>query len=265
MASKFRTITISKPEYESNNVRQITVKSNHLKGRGDISVYVPQGSNYKNLPMVILLHGVYGSHNSWIHYAGIHFKMNKWIAEDKLKPMVLVMPSDGLWGDGSGYIPHSNNNFEKWITEDTVDAVIECVPQVSTQSDLFLTGLSMGGFAALRLGAKYSNKFKAFTGLSSITHLNQMKLFIEENIYQLQQENKQEESVLETLIKYKQTLSPFRFDCGTDDGLINENRKLHEALEQENIPHIYNEYPGAHNWKYWEVHIFNTLNFFNNI
>jgi putative tributyrin esterase len=263
MVSRFKTINISNPKYESDNLRHITVKSNHLKGRGDISVYIPSGENHNNPPIAILLHGVYGSHTSWLYTAGIHLKMNQWIASGELKPMILVMPSDGLWGDGSGYVPHSDTNFEKWIVEDVVDAVLESIPQVSSQSDLFIAGLSMGGFGALRIGAKYNKKFKAFSGLSSITHLDQMKLFIEEDISQLRQENSQEESVIEMMIAYRDTIPPFRFDCGLEDDLLEASRKLHEQLNLHNIPHIYNEFPGGHNWEYWENHIFKTLLFFN--
>jgi len=46
-----------------------------------------------------------------------------------------------------------------------------------------------------------------------------------------------------------------RFDCGVEDGLIEDNRALHIHLEKLNISHEYDEYPGAHNWAYWDEHI----------
>lgn len=263
--SRFRTIAISNPKYEADGIRTITVKSDNLKGRGDISVYVPEGEKLEDLPMVLLLHGVYGSHWSWLHFAGIHLKMTKWIASGELKPMVLVMPSDGLWGDGSGYIPHSNMNFEKWIVEDVIDAVLESIPQVSKTSSVFITGLSMGGYGALRLGAKYGDLFKGFSGLSSITHLNEMKQFIEEDTSVLRQKDKDEASVLKMILANKNRLAPFCFDCGLEDDLLSANRELHEALEKNNIPHTYKEHKGEHNWEYWEVHILDTLLFFNQL
>ena len=38
----------------------------------------------------------------------------------------------------------------------------------------------MGGFGALRLGAKYARRFRGVSGHSSITHFSQMSRFVEE-------------------------------------------------------------------------------------
>ncbi|WP_218280881.1 alpha/beta hydrolase-fold protein [Verrucomicrobium spinosum] len=57
-------------------------------------------------------------------------------------------------------------------------------------------------------------------------------------------------------------LPALRFDCGTDDPLISHNRKLHETLRDEGIPHHYQEYPGGHTWRYWSTHLAETLRFF---
>tara|TARA_B100001175_G_C19418108_1_gene594674 strand:- start:29 stop:847 length:819 start_codon:yes stop_codon:yes gene_type:complete len=263
--SKFKTIEISDPRYELGNLRYIIVKSENLGGRGDISVYVPPGENQAQLPMVILLHGVYGSHWSWANRTGIHLKMNRWVEEGKLTPMILVMPSDGLWGDGSGYVPHKSANYEKWIAENVVDAVFEMIPQVNDKSDLFISGLSMGGFGALRIGARYNNKFRGISGLSSLTHLNQMDQFTEENLSSLRQEKAIDESLIDILLSCRTDLPQFRFDCGLSDNLLQENRKLHEQLQGYSIPHLYKEFNGGHNWKYWGEHILDTLLFFNQI
>ncbi|MGI9550185.1 MAG: alpha/beta hydrolase [Aurantibacter sp.] len=261
----FRTIEISDPRFESNGLRHITVKSNNLKSRGDISVFVPKGSDHHDLPIVLLLHGVYGSHWSWSQKTGVHLKMQSWIENQQLVPMILAMPSDGLWGDGSGYLPHQLANFEKWITEDVVNATIEMVPQATDHSRLFIAGLSMGGFGALRIGAKYGSKFSAASGLSSITGLDQMKLFIEEDLELLRQKEVENESVFDTIIKYRKNLPKIRFDCGLSDALLSYNRKLHQQLNQHAVPHSYVESPGDHDWAYWEEHIMDTLLFFNNI
>ena len=110
----------------------------------------------------------------------MHLKAKELIENGELPPMILVMPSDGLWGDGSAYLQHNGYNFEKWITEDVVDAVVESIDGADSSSPLFISGLSMGGFGALRIGAKYGSRFKAMSGLSSMTSLPQMKLFVEE-------------------------------------------------------------------------------------
>lgn len=241
----------------------ITVKSNALKKRADLTVYTPSVSD-ETLPIVILLHGVYGSHWAWALKGKVHETAQKLIDKGQIKPMMLVMPSDGLYGDGSGYVPHKTENYEKWIVEDVIQVVKEQFPQATEASPIFITGLSMGGFGALRLGAKYPSVFRAFSGLSSITHFNQIGEFVSD-FKQLQADALEQDGVWDWILKNKAQLPPFRFDCGHEDILIEYNRQLHSDLEKNGISHIYEEFSGGHSWDYWEEHIAETLMFFNTL
>lgn len=265
MNSKFRTTEISDPKFESNNLRFITVKTSNLKGRGDICVFVPPFGKLQDIPIVTLLHGVYGSAWIWAHKAGVHFTALKMMEEGLIKPMVIAMPSDGLWGDGSAYLPHNNKNFESWICDDVIEAVIENIECTSKKSELFISGLSMGGYGALRMGAKFPTKYKAISGHSSITNINQMQLFVEEDKSLYDQKQKTDEDVFELMLQNKRNLPTIRFDCGKEDILIAQNRKLHEELKRNDIPHLYQEFEGKHEWPYWEEHIKETLIFFSGI
>jgi putative tributyrin esterase len=261
--SRFRTIKISDPRFEANHLRFITLKTPHLLGRGDICVFVPPGLQPgEDTPIVILLHGVYGSAWSWAHNAGVHLQALELIRQGELPPMVIAMPSDGLWGDGSGYLPHNARNFEQWAAEDVPAAVIETIPGVTERSPLFIAGLSMGGFGALRIGAKYGHRFRGIAGHSSITSLPQMKLFVEEDLANYRQQHAVDEDVLATFRHYRQQLPPIRFDCGSTDLLIDYNRSLHQQMEVEGLEHLYEEFPGGHEWTYWEAHISKSLRFF---
>lgn len=258
----FRTVELSPALSELPGLRFITVKSKALKQRADITVFLPKTSTLpEELPLVILLHGVYGSHWAWALKGKAHLTLQRLIDSKKIQPMALAMPSDGLWGDGSGYTPHADQNFEKWITEEVPLVVHEQLGISQPKMKHFIAGLSMGGFGALRLGALYPEKFAAFSGHSSITDFSQMKQFVEEPLscYRCAQKNK---SVLETILKNKSKIGPFRFDCGKTDPLINSNRQLHQALLKKNIPHDYFEFSGTHEWTYWEEHLVETLIFF---
>jgi putative tributyrin esterase len=261
--SKFRTIEVSDPQFESNNLRFMTVKSAHLKGRGDICVYVPPGTRSAHtLPIVILLHGVYGSAWSWPMQAGVHLQVNELISKGELPPMILAMPSDGLWGDGSGYLPHNCGNYEKWIVEDVPAALLETIKGAKPESPLFMAGFSMGGFGALRIGAKYGKLFKGIAGHSSMTAMPQLKFFVQEPLKSYSQNEVIDEDVFATMKHYREHLPPVRFDCGISDSLVKYNRDLHSKLEKAGIPHIYQEFSGGHEWSYWATHILQTLQFF---
>lgn len=262
MEKLFRTTEISDPQYESDNLRFITVKTAHLKGRGDICVFVPPGENMSELPLIILLHGVYGSAWVWSQKAGVHKTALKMIQNKEIPPMVIAMPSDGLWGDGSGYLPHNQKDFEKWVVEDVPNAVIENISLVTKNSDYFISGLSMGGFGALRLGIKYAKRFKAISAHSSITDLKQMNLFVEESLENYFQADETENSVWGLAENHSGKLPRIRFDCGKADELIEPNRKLHAQLKKASVLHEYEEFEGGHEWSYWQEHIKKSLLFF---
>ncbi len=258
----FRTIGISDPRFEEGHLRWITVKTPNLKGRGDICVFVPPMANLRECPIAILLHGVYGGASAWSQKGGAHITAWQMIQEGEIPPMVIAMPSDGLWGDGSGYVPHGGKDFEKWIVDDVPAAVAETIPQASEKSKLFISGLSMGGFGALRLGIKYADRFRAISAHSSITDLKQMELFVEEPLTSYLQEDESENSVWGMIQKSSGNLPKLRFDCGTEDLLIDYNRKLHDQLSAAAIGHIYQEFPGGHEWDYWQEHLKESLRFF---
>jgi putative tributyrin esterase len=50
-----------------------------------------------------------------------------------------------------------------------------------------------------------------------------------------------------------------RFDCGTEDPLLDENRALDWELSRLGIAHEYAEWPGAHTWRYWHDRSFDGL------
>ena len=238
-----------------------TVQSPALHGRADVCVYLPEGE-HENIPVVILLHGVYGSHWVWSLKGQVHATLKELISNGQCKPMLLLMPSDGLYADGSAYAKHTTADYEKWIVDDCVQLAQENYPEVSASSPIFITGLSMGGYGALRLGAKYPDVFRAFSGLSSITDFDQFESFVQ-NFESLKSAVLHHENVLEILIAHKNTLAPFRFDCGSEDTLFQANLNLHIALKEENIPHEFYVNIGVHNWDYWTDHIKETLVFFN--
>ena len=52
-----------------------------------------------------------------------------------------------------------------------------------------------------------------------------------------------------------------RLDCGLDDFLLEQNREFHAHLQSLPYPHEYEEFPGDHNWAYWDIHIQEAIRF----
>lgn len=258
----FRTIEISDPRFEKEGLRHVTVKSPALGQRADLSVYVCEGAHHaRRVPLVILLHGVYGSHWAWALKGGAHRTAARLCAAGTIPPMVLAMPSDGLWGDGSGYLSHRTQDFERWIMDEVPAAARLAAPCLSADAPVCIAGLSMGGFGALRLAAKHPGHFLAASGHSSATHLEQLRDYVEEPLATFTA-LEEDRSVLDTFLRQKHPFPRIRFDCGTEDPLLEFNRSLHSGLETAGIPHLYEEFAGGHEWPYWEKHLEQTLLFF---
>ncbi|MDB6054696.1 MAG: esterase family protein, partial [Verrucomicrobiales bacterium] len=165
---------------------------------------------------------------------------------------------------GTAYLPHQGQNFENWIVQDVPKAAALAAGCISEHSAIFIAGLSMGGFGAMRLGCKYQNKFRGISAHSAITNLNQLAELVEEPITSYNSPDVQWR-VLDLMKGGSQFMPPLRFDCGLADPLLEANRELHRQLDLRGIHHIYEEFEGGHDWLYWENHLRDTLRFFSKL
>lgn len=241
-------------------LRLLTLYSRALGRRGDVSLYVPHPAGGRELPLLVLLHGVYGSHWNWWVLGGLPIIAAEMIASGEIEPMAIAMPSDGLWGDGSGYLRHKSFDAEAWIVEDIPACIHALLPQVRV-SRLALAGLSMGGYGALRLGAKHADRVAAISAHSAVTSLSDLKPFVLGAIDKDLGGGRRDADLLYWMRKHRGHLPPIRFDCGTEDSLLASNRALHAALTKAGVSHQYEEFPGAHDWTYWQTHVRRTLRF----
>lgn len=255
----------SDPAYEPEHLRFLTFQSPALGGRGDVALFIPEGDGLENLPLVVLMHGVYCSHWAWALKGGAHQTAAEMITAGEIPPMVIAMPSDGLWAEGSAYLPHEMANYEKWIVEDVVGCVTAELTQLSEESPVFIAGLSMGGYGALRLGAKYADRFSAVSAHSAVTRFEDIERLVTPRPLPFRLDHPDEWDVLHWVMKNRASLPPVRFDCGLDDALLGGNRGLHEALDGLGIRHDYQEFSGGHNWPYWGRHLRDSLSFFGNV
>ena len=261
MPKQFPNAQLSRPIPGNESLRFLNFRGEALGYRGDVVLFSPPGmESLTPVPLLLLLHGVYGCQWNWWLNGDLHT-----IAMDMLRagttiPMMIAMPSDGLWGDGSGYVPHGHADYEKWIVDDIPRCLRELFPQLHPEKFL-IAGLSMGGYGALRLGMKYATRVQAISAHSSITRVEQLPQFIPFPASAFQYAGKADTDILRWAKTNRDCLPPLRFDCGTQDPLIEGNRELHRALTRLSIPHDYQEFPGGHDWPYWTKHLRETLAF----
>jgi S-formylglutathione hydrolase FrmB len=211
-----------------------------------------------------MLHGVYGSHWSWFLQGDAHRTAMNLVQQERIRPMLLVAPSDGLFQDGSGYLQHSGRDYESWIVKDTIEGVQRSFPCVGPHSPLFVAGLSMGGYGAMRLGAKYADLFHGISAHSAITKIEDMSEFSFEP-FPFNQLASGETNLSGWFERRRDKLPPLRFDCGVQDPLLERNRRFHCEVQKMGIAHEYTEFDGGHDWQYWRTHFVSTLLFFEDI
>ncbi len=256
----FHTVELSDPALERDGLRIATVRSRALGCRTDVSFWIPPGAKSVST-LLILLHGVYGSHWVWAWKGAAHQTAARLVRTGEIGPLIIAMPSDGLVNDGSGYLSWPGGpDVERFIIEEVPRLARLAAPVLHSDCKVAIAGLSMGGYGALRLGAKYADCFSAISAHSAITTIADFESFVQEplHVYEACAPAPELEAAY-WLKQNRSRLPPLRFDCGTDDALLESNRRLHNKLEQAGVPHQYQEFKGGHTWAYWTEHLVDTL------
>lgn len=208
--------------------------------------------------VLYLLHGLSDDHTAWTRYTSIE----RYAAG---LPLIVVMPdghrsfyTDGV--DGLAY--------EGAIIKDVVDVVEKFFNVRAERAGRAISGLSMGGYGAMKLGLKYPEMFASVAAHSSafsITKIPEQRNDLEPEVRRIYGENYghggDDDCFALARNADQSTLPALRFDCGDEDFLIESNRLFHKHLTDIGIAHEYAEHPGIHNWAYWDEHVQESLAF----
>lgn len=219
----------------------------------------------KPFKTLYLLHGIFGNNNDWISGT----RIESWAQE---KNIAVVMPS----GENKFYInnEYTCERFSDFIGEELVDMTRKMFNLSNRREDTFIAGLSMGGYGAIINGLKFSNTFGCIAGLSSALILEdvlsdnegisaimggrQYYTGIFGDLSKLRGSDKDYEALAKELSKRPNTPKMY-LCCGTEDPLIDANRKFRDLLIDNNFDVTYMEGPGEHNWYFWDEYILKVL------
>lgn len=250
---------------------QISLFSASLKREVTIQailpVDLPEGWGFLNwsgqpLRSLYLLHGFSGSQNDWLNFSRIRE------LADRHQVAVFM-----LTGENRFYVNDElrEEYYGEYIGRELVDFTRKLFPLSAAREDTWIGGLSMGGYGAIRNGLKYAERFGRIIALSSalipyrVANISpdykdgiasySYYASVFGDLSRLLGSDKDPEQLVRDVKAQGLALPELYMACGTEDMLLDVNRRFHQFLEGEQAAHYYEEGPGDHNWVYWDKHI----------
>lgn len=193
-------------------------------------------------PVYYMLHGLSDDYTAWLRWTSLERYVRS------LPLIVVLVDGDRFWYCNWPEGPQ----YEDAIVKDLVGFVDRTFPTIPAREGRVLGGLSMGGYGAIKLALKHPEVFCSAVGHSGAYDVfrNGDRGLGEDDCPYLLAE------------KLDRSVTPaLRFDCGTDDFLIESNRSFHKHLQALGLAHEYQEFPGGHDWGYWDLHVQEAIAF----
>jgi enterochelin esterase-like enzyme len=205
-------------------------------------IYTPPGfSKNKKYPVLYLLHGIGGDATEWLKGGQPQVILDNLYAEDKIEPMIVVMPNGRAMKDDraignvfDSVKVQAFETFEKDLLNDLIPFIEETYPVYKDRENRAIAGLSMGGGQSLNFGLGNLDKFTWVGGFSSAPN------------------TKSPELLLSDPDEARKKLKLLWISCGNEDDLITISQRTHDYLKANNVPHIYYVEPGGHDFEVWK-------------
>ncbi len=213
----------------------------------DYYVYTPPGYNpkaRKKYPVLYLLHGYSDDASGWTAVGRANVIMDNLIAAGKARPMLVVM----TLGYGAPEIldrsftrlndrelrTRNYDKFREALFNEVIPQVEHAYRAATDRKSRAIAGLSMGGAESLYVGLNHPERFSWIGAFSSGG---------------LGEDFPEQFPAVDS--KINSQLHLLWIACGTDDHLIELNRKLRQWLQSKNVNFTPIETPGAHTWMVW--------------
>lgn len=158
-------------------------------------------------------------------------------------------------------MPHGLKYFE-YIAEE-IPQMLKAVYNIPVDGDhLYIAGLSMGGFGAMKCALIYPDRFAgamSYSGaLRCLEHVEQYPDTFPASEFQailgMDLACQPENNLM--LLAEKAADAPKKpklyIACGTEDFLIQENREFNEHVQKLGFDVTYEEWTGIHDWVFWD-------------
>ena len=210
-------------------------------------------------PVFYLLHGLSDDHTAWTRRTSLERYIEG-------LPMIVVMPDGGRgWYTDSSVEP--TGAFETFILHDLIPFIDRTFQTRTDRGGRVIAGLSMGGYGAMKLVLKFPEVFCAAVSHSGalVNPEERGGTYAGSELHRIFGDSPA--GGANDVFALAERLDParkpvLRIDCGTEDYLLEHNRRFHRHLDRLGIEHEYAEFPGGHNWQYWDEHVRETIALF---
>jgi len=213
----------------------------------DYYVYTPAGYDPKAqtmYPVLYLLHGFSDDASGWTAVGHANVIFDNLIAQGKIKPMIVVMPLGygtmemirlgwNAW-DHTDVRNKNFANFQKALLTEVMPRAESEYRIAQDRDSRAIAGLSMGGSESLLTGLNHLDKFGWIGAFSSGG---------------IPEDFDKDFPGLDA--KANSQIRLLWVACGTEDRLIDVNRKFRGWLKTKGIQHTDIETPGMHTWMVW--------------
>jgi len=224
----------------------------------------------RRYPVVYALHGLFENPGFWERRGLAPMLETLWQKGDV--PEMVVVAVDG---DNSFFVDGPAGRWEQMMSRDFVAHVESTYRVIPGRPGRGVLGISMGGYAALRMALAHPDLFRAVATHSAMLlekiptteegagrwHMAAFqKVFGTPIDAALWSAN----DPLALAAKADPKPTPALYlDCGTEDryGLFAGNRELHRRLEARGVAHEFGLYPGDHGYEYVHTVLDKSLRF----
>ena len=245
----------------ASTVDTISVYSSSMNKNIKAVVVLPDNYNKaKQLPVVYILHGYGDNYSKWIN------KVPYLTKTADLYQFIIVMP-DGSKNSWYWDSPVDTLScYETFISNELIKHIDSNYKTIKSREGRAITGNSMGGQGALFLAFRHQDVFSAAGSLSGGVDIRPFPLNWDMadklGAFSKFPERWNEYSIINQVWRLTPGSLHLIIDCGTDDFFYHVNETFHKKLLERNIPHVFIENRGNHNWKYWSEEIDYQLLFF---
>ena len=215
----------------------------------------------QKLPVVYLLHGSGGDYRNWSNYSDVA----RYAAPSGGHERLILVMVDG----GSSYYMNAaakpEDKYEDYLAHDLIADIEARFPAANNREKRAVVGVSMGGFAAVKLALSHPKLFVFAGAISPAIDVPSRRfsfrrwgqsvrfrsIFGSEN-----SESRRNSDPFILVGSADKTQTPYLYlTAGEQEPLLEPNRRFVARLEQRGLPYEFHTKPGGHDWGEWNTQI----------